>query len=79
MGRQVIFVRPCIFHSWFSMQNKQGGVRMASPHVASRTVVVRHAGADRGRRGVQQRAGPRLAPFSNQLSAASMAKNTEIT
>jgi hypothetical protein len=28
MGGEVIRMRPCIFHSWFSIRNKQGGMKM---------------------------------------------------
>ena len=37
MGGKVIFMRPCIFRERFSIQNKQGGIKMTVPPTAKGT------------------------------------------
>ena len=32
-GGEVTFTHPCLFHWWFSIQNKQGGMKMTLPPV----------------------------------------------
>jgi hypothetical protein len=34
MGGKVIFVLPCMCHSWLSIETKQGGMKMTLPPMA---------------------------------------------